>query len=258
MLRLFLLLSLLLLPVQGWGAWTLTTSVEGYAAASGTAVSATAALNVLTNDLIVCYTGWQGAVSGDTVTVDENDGTDTFTTPAAGKTVTASDIGGAMSYLIVTGDDASFTPRFTLSAAGTRRWIACYQFRPDASETVSVDGVTSAGGTSTSLNSGNITTTGTDEVVFGGGGWANGGTLLSDHAIGGVADDGNLDDDPAGGIYYSLWYRILTGTMTDGAATATAVGSDNWTCSIIAFKSEAGGGGGGGVVPKALLLGVGP
>src|SRR3990167_6080949 len=108
--------------------WTQIAFVAGYAAASGTQVSASAALNVAAGDVLIAHTGWQGALSSDTVTVDQSDGTDTFTTPAAAKAVQASDVGSALSYLVAAGADAAFTPRFTLSAAGIRRGVACYLF----------------------------------------------------------------------------------------------------------------------------------
>jgi len=245
--RLTLLLSLLfalLLPGQSWAGLTQISVVKGYAAASGTTVSCTVggtsgALNVLAGDLLVAHTGWQGAVSSDTAEVDESDDTDTFTTPAAGKFVQASDIGSAVSYLIVAADDSSFTPRFNLSPAGTRRWIGVEQFRPDAGETVTEDGVNAAGGSSTSLNSGNITTTGTDEVVVGGGGEANSGPMTA-LQINSVNADGSAISTPD--EFYGIWYRILTATFTNGASTATTTGIDNWAGSIIAFKSAAAGG----------------
>ena len=238
--RLFSLLLALLVPSQSFAGWTQIALAAGYDAVSGTTNNTSTSLNVAVGDLLIAHTGWQGAVSGDVVTVDQSDGTDTFTTPAAAKGVQASDIGTALSYLIVGGADATFTPRFTLSAAGTRRGIAVYQFRPDASETVSADGANVGLGLGTALATGTITTTGTDEVVVGGGGHDNG-SLLTVEQIGGVNADGSSDYDADG--FYGIWYRILTATMTNGTADATAAASDNWAISVHAFKSEAAGGG---------------
>jgi len=149
-------------------------------------------------------------------------------------------MGGALLWLSVVSTDAAFTPRFTISPARIRRSIAVYQFRPDAGETVSTDGVNVGLGTSTTTNSGNITTTGTDEVVVGGHSHANGGSF-STIQIGGVAVDGSFA--PAGQGFAVISYRILTAVLTAGAATAVQGASDNWVGSILAFKSAAAGGG---------------
>lgn len=217
-------------------AWTFVASASNYAAASGTALNTSTALNVSAGDVLIAYAGWQDAVSGDTVTIDQSDGTDAFTMVAATKAVQASDIGGAMGYLVAAGADAAFTVRFTLSAAGIRRGILVLQFTPDAGDTIAVDGATVAVGSSAALDSGSITTAGSDVLVACGGAHASG--IDTGRQYAGVNDDGS---DLTANVYYGLWYRVTT---DDGAATSNAGGNDNWVCSVMGLSATAGGGGG--------------
>jgi hypothetical protein len=216
-------------------AFAFIATVSGSLAGPGvTTVNASSALNVAAGDVLFAHAGWQDALSGDTIAVDENDGTDAFTLVASTKLVQASDTGGALFYLVAAGADASFTPRFTVSPSGRRLTIIGMQFRPDAGATIAEDGATVAGGTGTALNSGTITTTGTDVVVVGGGATPAG--ALSPGQIGGVNASGFTD---AGGWGF-MWYRILSATMTNGAATVTAGASDLWVCNILALSATVG------------------
>lgn len=199
-------------------------------------VSASPALNVAAGDLLVAYVEWQGAETGNTLVVDENDGTDTFTNGT--QVVNSSDIGGQFAYLLSTPADASFTVRATITESSRRLFIGVLQFRPDAAETVTMDVQNTGSGSSASLLSGNITTTGTDEVVCGGGSDAEGGTAFSAMQLGDVNATGSTGD---GTSYGRIWYRILTEVMTAGHAQATSA-NGLWVCNIISFKVEAAGG----------------
>ena len=219
--------------------WSHIAIVVGTAAASGTTVNASSSLSVDENDLLVASFHWQGAAAGDTITIDQSDGTDAFTNIANTKTVEGFDLGTGMAYLIVAGADAAFTPRFTLSAAGIERDILVRQFRPDSGDTVTLDTSNGSSGNGTALSSGVVTTTGTDEVVVGCGGQGNG-TSLTSEQINSVAADAATD---SASVYYNNWYRILTATFAGGQATETAGGAANsWGCAIACFKSVGAGG----------------
>jgi hypothetical protein len=220
---------------MGWSHIAIVTGT----AATGTTVNASSSLNVAANDLLVASFHWQSGQAADTITIDQSDGTDTFTNIANTKTVEGNDFGTGMAYLVVAGADAAFTPRFTLSAAGIELDIFVRQFRPDSGATVSLDTSNGSSGFGTALVSGTVTTTGTDEVAVGCGGQGNG-TSLTSEQINSVDADAATD---SASLYYNNWYRILTATFAGGQATETAGGAaSNWGCAIACFKSVGAGG----------------
>jgi len=216
----------------GGGPFTFITSVTGWDANSTiTTVDASSSLNVAAGDLLVAWTQWQNANSADTIVVDQNDSTNTFT--AGTPLVNSSDIGGQFSWLLSGPADATFTPRTTISNNSRRISIIVMQFRPDSGETVTLDAEgTPASGSSTSPASNNISTTGTDVVALGGVSTGAGGGASSEQVDGTAFDD----TDGAAGGHSKLFHRILTATFTDGNATAT-IGNDLWVANVIAFKS---------------------
>jgi hypothetical protein len=86
-------------------------------------------------------------------------------------------------------------------------------------------------GTGTAAASAAITTTGTADLVLGEYGDYSGTTLTSP-LIGGAAAGGSqkYGDDNT-----TIWYKILTDTMTAGTASATA--GTPWICNVISFKA---------------------
>jgi hypothetical protein len=91
------------------------------------------------------------------------------------------------------------------------------------------DGSNEATGAGTSISSGAITTTGSDVVVVGTyGNYV--GTTTSSEQIGGVSASGRV------GTKSSMWYRILTTTMTSGSATGTTGVSFEWISQVLAIS----------------------
>jgi len=98
-----------------------------------------------------------------------------------------------------------------------------------------VDTDARAGDISTTPASGNITTTGTDELVIGS--VFGQGATYSARQINGVAADGSHDDGAAIGTQF---YRVVTSTFT-GQANMTIGSTNTWTCNIHSYKITASG-----------------
>lgn len=93
-------------------------------------------------------------------------------------------------------------------------------------------------GTSTSLNSGSITTSGTDGVAFGGYGEYGGQVSASSEKINAVvAEDIQVDPGAGNG---RAWARRYSSGFT-GAATLTLTASWEWLGSVMAFQISGGG-----------------
>lgn len=212
----------------GAGPFTFIASASNSTTGTGTTLSTSTALNLAAGDLVVVWTEWQSAVTGDTVAVDENDGTDTFTTTAA--VVNSSDIAGTFNYLLNAPADAAFTVRTTISASSTRIALIAYQFRPTTAPAVLDASTTPATGSSTAVASATISTSVADSVVFGGSSHASGTTTIE--LINGVTRGGKVD---VGG-FTSMWYLIPTATFAAGTASATVGANDLWVGGVIAFK----------------------
>lgn len=213
-----------------------------HAANGNTDTTIDVTITVSAGDLVVVFGKHEGAAT-DTMSVARSAGGDAFTggtmyshTGGAGPT------NGQFFYLISPSNTGSQTYRLTTSAPTPFKSVHAWCFTPDSGETVTFDQQTGATGDSPGAtpNSGNITTTGTDEVALGG--YAeNTGNPLTTPTIGGVAADGSYlaNNDPN---FTASWYRILTATMTNGAAAGSLGGaSAGWATPIIAFKSAAAG-----------------
>lgn len=219
-------------------SFSFIAAVGNYDVTSGTVLDASASLNVAAGDVLVAVCSHQ--TEGNTsfaVAKDAGSPPNTFVFDAA-DTIHHSnlDMHSAIGYLLSAAADATATFRLTLGVAKIARSIIVLQFRPDTSEVVTKDASNVAEGTGTAPASGNITTTGTDEIAVGGCVSYN---LLatSSEQINSVAAT-----EPVGSpqTTTSAWYRLLTATFANGQASAT-LGSGDWTCHIIAIKSEAGG-----------------
>lgn len=206
----------------------------------GTTLDADASLNVQAGDLLICWAKWELA-QGATLSMAKDTGSpaNAFTFDAANRANHGNgELSSAFGYKVAASADATATFRLTHSATASYRRFFVLQFRPDSGDTVTKDGNGAiATGSSTAPNSGNITTTGTDEVVVGGYGEYSALTTSSE-LINGVSAT-----EPTGSprANSSVWYRILTATFTGGAASATLSGSQDWVCGAIAFKAVAGG-----------------
>lgn len=147
---------------------------------------------------------------------------------------------------------ATGSPTYTLTLGGNREYKRMVVYAYRYTGTASFDTSNSGQGTGTAIASGAITTTGTDEVVFGFYGEYTTATLSSVNINGSAADQ----TQTAGAASSAMWSRVFTGTFSSGQATATASASDRWTSAVMAFKAS-GGGGGATPTPRLMLLGVG-
>jgi hypothetical protein len=216
-------------------AFTFIAAVGNNDGAAGTTLDATSSLNVAAGDLLIGWGKYEG--TNDTFAIAKTTGGNDFTFDAGDEiNHTNNDLNGSFGYKISASADATFTPRLTTGSRAFRSLIVL-QFRPDAGETVTKDGSNKAEGSTTAINSGNITTTGTDGVVVGAYGPYSARDTNSE-LIDGVAAT-EPTNSPQG--FASAWYRILTAAISSGAATATIGGAEQHIEAVIAFKSEAGG-----------------
>ena len=200
--------------------------------ASGTTLDCAAALNVAAGDVLVCFVCYEGGATTYAVASVSGAPANAFTFDAGDEM--ANNVFGQMGYLLSAAADAAATFRCTWTAARTWRRFFVMQFRPDAGDVVTKDTSSSGTGMSNAANSGNITTTGTDEIACGASDLFNAGAT-SNEQINATAADGVLRQGPA-----SIWYRLLIATFAGGAATATEAASDSWICGVIALKAEPG------------------
>lgn len=222
--------------------FTYIASVNGLSSGSTTTVDCSATLNIAAGDLLVA---WLKFNSDDTtIAIADTSGNNTMTIT----THEDSGVGNwitCFGYRLIGEADATATIRATLGAARLWKRIVVFQFRPDSGDTVSLDtGPSYDDGNGALAQSGNITTTGTDEVVVGGGEADS--TTITDAKINEVADDGQEDSGS-----HSAWYRILTGTFSNGHAQGV-VDNEDWVCNIIAFKSVAAA---SSWTPRAIIIG---
>jgi hypothetical protein len=223
-------------------AFTFIASAGGTNDASGTTLDCSGSLNVADGDVLVAWCKYEGAGAA-TMAVAKSTGSpaNTFTFNATDrKDHSNNDLSGGFGYLLSAAADATATFRLTLGAARVYRRLIVMQFRPDAGETVTRDTGNSAQGSATTVASGAITTTGTDEIVCGGYGEYLAATTTSELVNAGAAIEPAASPQ---GSYTSCWYRILTATFVAGQATASFVGGGEWVCAAIALKSEAAVGG---------------
>lgn len=140
-------------------------------------------------------------------------------------------------YLLSSVASGSVTYTATFGASASAREIHAWAFNPGggtaAFDTSREDAVQVS---TTDVNSGNITTTGTDEVVVSFTYQETGGTHTSE-SINGVAADGT-PLDPGGNM--SSWYRIVTGTFT-GESSSTLSNTSRHITSIIGINTGSGG-----------------
>lgn len=201
--------------------------------ASNTTVTVTA-VSTTAGSLLVAWCKWEGVLSGSTVSVMEGAGAFTAGTVQAHSN---GDLNGQFHYkLVAAGGDTSIVATWTAA----RPWKAMHVWEFTYSGTCTLDTqIASAQGSTNTPSSGNITTTGTDEVVLGGLGIYASQTWTAGPLINGVAADQSVTGNQA----HHSWERILTATFAGGAASGTSSNNQPWVCHAIAFKVAAGGGG---------------
>jgi hypothetical protein len=171
-------------------------------------------------------------MEGATTTVTVSDGTTSLTQTPSGLISHANgDLNGSLFYLPSSVASGSVTYTATFGASRPFRQIMMMEF--SGAGTKSADGNNEGSGTSAAVSSGTITTAGTDVVVVGTSGIYFNITTFGEQ-VGGVAADGRLGTQDA-----SMWYRILTATMTSGQATGTLSSSREWVSQILAIKFTA-------------------
>lgn len=201
---------------------------------SYTQMACTTPLNILAGDLIILWACYEDGTAG---AISCNDGGSNTLTMTAESSYNGTCF-GAFGYKLSASANASATFTFYLTNSRPYIRIQVMQFRPDASETVTLDPLTSnpswGSGNGTSVTSGAITTIGTDTIVLAGIKNYTLGTTISSPQIGGsvatVLNDGG---------YSNVLYRILTSGMTAGTATGTISATSDWLSGLIGFKSSA-------------------
>lgn len=121
--------------------------------------------------------------------------------------------------------------------AGSFAYVLVMQFRPPSAGTTVFGAAAIAENTTTTLNSGSVSVSGTDLIALGAfAEYTAAGT--SNEQLGGVAATGVLHPS-----WPSLWYRLPTSNFS-GAATATLGAADNQLGGVMVLQVAAGGGGG--------------
>ncbi|HEY3486257.1 MAG TPA: Ig-like domain-containing protein [Ilumatobacteraceae bacterium] len=196
-------------------------SAGGNADGGGTTLSVQLT-GVQAGSLLVAYVKWEGVAGTATV----SDGTSTFTADTMNNAANG-DLHGQFFYLLSSSRSGNVTYTATWNGSRSYRKLIVYEYTRSGG-TVVFDGSNRATATTGSLNSGAITTTGTDEVVFGAYGEYNANSTTNEQ-IGGV-----VADRVVRASYASMWSKTFTAPFT-GAATATG-NSSEWIGSVIAFK----------------------
>lgn len=222
-----------------------TASQGGSGSGSGTTIATGAALSVTAGDLIFAAVSWEGA---DTTVSMADGGVNSYSEvsftgghPGGGATPTEP---WNACFWAVAATTTSVTLTATYGAARTFRVITALCFHPDAAGTISLDGTpTAAGGLSTAIATGNITTTTQD---------TNCGLALTSYSEYGDNPtseqiNGTAADNVTNNGNHEVWMLRYTNGFT-GQGTAT-IGFNHWAAGITAFKIVAGGGGGYNAVP---------
>lgn len=205
---------------------TYINKTYAYSASSGTSLDTSGSniLTVLAGDILVCWCAWESGSS----TVSVSDTVNSFTME------TVQNDGsnyGCLGYVLNASAKSLAIYTMTNGSSVGYRNIVVFQFRPTAGRTTSKDTSAVGNGNSASLQSNTITTTGTDEVVVGAGKDFSSGAFTSQQ-IGGTNADGTQNSSN----YAGAWYRILSATASNIAATATGSNA-KWLCHILAIKS---------------------
>jgi hypothetical protein len=182
---------------------------------------------VKAGSLLVAYVKWGGTAAS---IATLSDGTSTFTADALNSAANG-DLHGRFYYLPASSASGAVTYTATWSPARPYRKLMIYEYSFSGG-TVSFDASNRATATSGTLTTGNITTTGTDEVVFGAYGEYDAANTTTER-INGVAAD-----QVVRASYASMWSKSFTTPFT-GAATATG-NSSTWVGNVIAFKRTGG------------------
>jgi glucose/arabinose dehydrogenase/PKD repeat protein len=212
-----------LAPLSADGA-SFAFARSGAASSDGDGTSLTLQLTgVGAGDLIVVYVKYEGSATTATV----SDGASTFAADTAVHAANG-DLHGQFFYALAAQASGTVTYTATWAASKPYRKLFVYEYSHTGTvATFDVSGRATA--TTGTLNSGAVTTTGTDEVAFGSYGEYDASTT-SNEQIGGAAADQVRRQ-----AYAAVWSKAFASPFT-GAATATG-NSSTWISNIIAFKT---------------------
>lgn len=201
-----------------------------HSSSSGSSTTQSVTLgSVVAGNLVVV--GWKSEGSNSTVS-GISDGTSSLVVD--GQTNHAnSDVRWGFGHILSSVASGSVTYTVTHNIANTFFWTFAMQFSKAGS--VSLDVENGSQGTSTAVNSGNVTTTAAVSLALGGYSHYNAVTISS-LLIGGSAADGSEAATPAVSES-AMWYRILSSIMTNGAASGTLNSSSEWVSRILTFKA---------------------
>jgi hypothetical protein len=180
--------------------------------------------NVKPGSLIVAYVKWEGTAAA---TVTLNDGTGAFVADTLNSAANNS-LHGRFFYRLASTTSGTVTYTATWSAGRTYRKLMIYEY--SYAGTLSLDASNRATATSGSLTAGTITTTGTDEIVFGAYGEYNANNTTNERINNVVADRVIRSS------FASMWSKSFNAPFT-GTATATG-NSTTWIGNVIAFKRQ--------------------
>lgn len=200
-----------------------------------TSASVTSASTTLSSgaagDLIVC-SAHGDATSYPTITM--SDGTSSLTALTQAQYLgSAHDFGQVFYLLSANSGSATYTATFSFSSEGTE--VACVDAH-SSTGTWHYDASNQSSGNGTSVSTGTITTTGTNEFVFFPGKLYNTAANTSNPLInGGAPSEGSFSPLSTYDHYY---YRILTSTFSGGAGTKIYSTSTYWVAELTAFYAN--------------------
>ena len=175
--------------------------------------------------------------SGSATSVAVSDGTTSFTVTDTHNFGGASGFNLTWAYLL--SSNSGKTSIDVTMGASRECQVSVWEISPTGGSTWALDvgGTGSfAQGNSATPTSGDVTTTGTDEAVFGAYADFSGSTPSTFQINGVAADDSKIQ------TFSASWVRLLGATFTNGHANCT-ISANEWIAGIIAFKATAGGGG---------------
>lgn len=245
--KILLVLFLLLVSNKAEASFTFVISCGTGGTGSVTSQATGACTGTHVGDLVAIEVKWEG---GDTTVTCSNSSTASVWVDAfVGAHVTDGNAATVtICYTLSLAASGSVTFTATFGAARTFTDAGAIVYTPSAA--ASTDGKSQSTGTSATVSSGNMTTTGTDGLAFGGFGETGAGVTIASCAVNSVVRDQVLQF--GSGPRSAIWSKSYAAGFT-AAATCPFASGGAWNGSGVAFKIA----GGATVVPKLTLLGVG-
>jgi hypothetical protein len=214
--------------------------------ADGATLTESKALAVQAGDLLIALCGGaSGSISN--LKIAESDGVTNLMTLLA-TSYRATDFFQQVGYVLAASASAEAYFAFSHTENVLYGRMLILQFRA-VGKTFAFDaGPSPVGGTDAAEASGQITTTGDDELIIGiHGEWS--GATQSALKIGGQDADWSYT---GAGPFWTAWYKLFYAPQSNIAASATLSGTDEWLCNIVAFKAV-------GISPgEVFIMGLDP